>query len=146
MSSKIIYIFTIVILMSVSGCVGIGMIHSSYKTENISLCQPSDKKVTGCITQQELTPQKLLTLRGSPISDKIVQGYRNISYDNGVREWRGILIFVGLPIPLLAPVGRNTTSYIFDKDKLIEVGSTYSKESMVVCGLGGCPRYTMSSQ
>lgn len=73
-------------------------------------------------------------LWGDPISRIAENGKESLTYNRSI-AWRGVIIFLGLPIPLLIPVGHNKTTLIFENDHLVETTVEDGKESSAVCGI-----------
>jgi hypothetical protein len=55
-------------------------------------------------------------------------------YDQS-RAWRGIVVFVIFPIPLLVPLGHNEARFSFQKDHLVHVEYTENQLTAAICGL-----------
>lgn len=49
--------------------------------------------------------------------------------------WRGLVVFVVVPIPLMLPVGHNELILSFENDKLVEVSREYGQGNYAICGL-----------
>jgi hypothetical protein len=79
-----------------------------------------------------LTP--LDELWGSPKSDSIADDQRLIVYDRKL-AWRGLVIFVGLPIPLLVPLGHVEAKFYFRNEHLVRVESSENQLHAAICGL-----------
>lgn len=134
-------------LIALQGCVGAGTVTNHISSwdlghENIlglGLCPASyDKKITGCTMDkiQEMTPKKVSTIWGDPKSDKNTNGYREIIYNQNI-AWRGLIVFIGLPVPLLIPSGHNEARLLYKNDQLVHVDYTYGLMNAAVCGLHG---------
>jgi hypothetical protein len=131
------------ILLSISGCVGAGTVTGNPYVWDISdegdfgLCPISyEKMIVGCPKSkiQEITPQKLFEIWGSPKSDKVTHGYREIVYDQKL-AWRGLVIFVVIPIPLLIPLGHDEAKFLFKDEHLAHVEYMDNWLNAAVCGL-----------
>ena len=132
-----------------ASCVGAGVVTGlpivwdAKDPGTMALCPSSnDRAIVNCLrkpfrnapTVEEISPSKLIEMWGRPKSDDIVNGIRNIVYDRS-RAWRGIVIFVILPIPLLIPLGHNEARFSFENDHLVHVEYTDNWLTAAVCGL-----------
>ena len=71
---------------------------------------------------------------GTPKGDNIDNGHRVIIYNYGM-AWRGLIVFVGIPLPLVPPLGHNGSSFSFKDEHLVRVEYVYNRVSAAVCGL-----------
>ncbi len=118
------------IILMASGCVGAGTVTGNRlhvltnpDEHGYGFCPlRSPKAITNCSMAQAktITPEKLFALWGPPKSDKIVNGYREIVYNRDLK-WRGAVIFVIIPIPLLVPVGHNEFTFLYKEDEPVSV-------------------------
>ncbi len=56
-------------------------------------------------------------------------------------RWSGIVVAVGIPIPLLIPTGFETYSYTFKNDLLVEERVCYTRD--LSCGVGVRPGWML---
>jgi hypothetical protein len=92
------------------------------------------KPFRGATSVEEITPSKLIEMWGTPENDEVVNGIRNIVYDQS-RAWRGVVVFIIVPIPLLVPLGHNEAHFSFQNDQLVHVEYTENQLTAAVCGL-----------
>jgi hypothetical protein len=72
---------------------------------------------------QKTAPGNLLRMWGEPKTDKIKNGIREIT-SNQRFAWRSLIIFLGIPIPLLIPLGHDEAKFSFRNESLIHVEYT----------------------
>jgi hypothetical protein len=60
--------------------------------------------------------------------------YRIITYNYGL-AWRGLVVFFGIPLPLVVPLGHNESSFYFQGEHLIRVEYVYNWLDAAICGL-----------
>ena len=66
--------------------------------------------------------------------DTSSQGNQRWIYKNGIR-WNGIVVFLGIPIPLLIPVGRDYLAIEYSGDSVTAVDTvTNEVQSAAACG------------
>jgi hypothetical protein len=70
---------------------------------------------------------------GLPETDKVVNGLRIITYHQSL-AWRGLVVFVIVPIPLLVPLGHNEAQFSFQETRLVHVQYTENRLNAAVCG------------
>jgi hypothetical protein len=130
----------------VSGCVGIGPITTRVNVEHIS--PPTQRYVTACPKPQErgkvefcpaqtaasVTREQIQTLWGKPKETGSSDGHDFMTYNRDL-AWRGLMVFLIVPIPLLLPVGYNETTFFFEKERLVKVHSDDWKSDIALCGL-----------
>lgn len=109
---SIALIFTLI-----SGCVGLG----SYTKTQFRSSQPFSTVMNKPQNQLPINKIQLLAAWGEP-NAKRQEDYREVwTYaGKGDLAWRGIVIWVLLPIPLLLPVGNNDVEITFDKDGVLK--------------------------
>jgi hypothetical protein len=71
---------------------------------------------------------------GEPKKKGVKDGQEYWVYNDGL-AWRGLVIFVIIPIPLLAPVGHNEVTLHFEHEKLTRIDHEYGYGSYAICGL-----------
>jgi hypothetical protein len=115
-----------------SGCVGIGFVHSKVDEYDGFLLGPKPEVRGGGnvgITQADVKSQW-----GTP--DKIEDGatakQRWIYYDG--LSWAGVIPMIGIGIPLLVPSGRDYVEMVFDGDKAFRARRSRTGWSGFICG------------
>lgn len=109
----------------------------------MGLCPISyEKMIVGCPVKplpnatsvQEITPNKLIAMWGLPETDNVVNGLRIITFHQSL-AWRGLVVFVIVPIPLLVPLGHNEAQFSFQQGRLVHVRYTENSLNAAVCGV-----------
>lgn len=103
----------------------------------IPLCPNAyQKMITRCSKEQQekISPAKLIEMWGAPNSDAADNGSRELVYDQKL-AWRGVVVFLIIPIPLLIPMGHDEARFVFNKDRLVKVSYVDNFLSAAVCGL-----------
>ncbi len=109
-----------------SGCIGAGLLRetgNSIESEkgfvmvgkDIHPIDPHQKT-----SQEPVTEKILVSIFGQP--DKTFasdSGTKILRYNEDL-SWRGVVLFVGIPIPLALPVGRNHQEFYFKDGLLVE--------------------------
>lgn len=118
-------------LLTLIGCVGIQPITSTAKREH---GPPIGSKV-GDLAYREGVSTKSDVLRtwGEP-KRKYIEGDKEHWVYNRDLAWRGIVLWLVAPIPLLVPAGMNETTVQFDEEKVIKFWNEYGDDS----GAVGC--------
>ena len=135
-----------------SGCVGAGIVTGQVISWDASdglptgLCpSKSERSIVGCSFRRfnefsylidEVTPEKLLNWWGTPKSDSVVNDKRVIVYDRSL-AWRGAVMFLIIPVPLLIPLGHDEATFSFSNEHLVHVEYVENRLSAAVCGLHG---------
>jgi len=131
------------ISMGLSGCVGAGKVsgHPHEWDDNdqarFGLCPIEyDKTIVSCSKSriQEVTPDKLHKLWGAPKTVRIENGNRTVVYNQKL-AWRGVVVFVVAPVPLLVPLGHDEATFIFKNGKLSHVRYLDNELDAAICGL-----------
>jgi hypothetical protein len=91
--------------------------------------------IGGCsVAQAEATTPKMLSsLWGKAKIDTTTGRERTIVYDQKL-AWRGLVIFVLVPIPLLLPIGHDQAKFMFQDQHLVHVEYTDNGLDAAVCG------------
>ncbi|WP_332855373.1 hypothetical protein [Duganella sp. S19_KUP01_CR8] len=134
---------------SLSGCFGAGTVTEKtlgwYDNDagNMALCPTSyEKMIIACENKslpnqtgaKNIKPDTLIRMWGAPNSENVINGVRTLTYRHGL-AWRGLTVFVILPIPLLLPMGYNSAKFSFNNENLVHVEYTYNELDATVCGL-----------
>jgi hypothetical protein len=142
------------ILLSCSllaGCFGAGTVKRKNYTWDVKdpveygLCpiRSEEKTIVGCPVRPfsnavespgAITPDKLIDMWGQPDNERFERGFRTLTYRQGL-AWRGLTIFVIIPIPLLLPLGHNNAKLIFQSDRLVHVEYVDNELDAAICGL-----------
>ncbi len=69
---------------------------------------------------RDITPDKLVGMWGPPDDERIENGRHKLTYRDGL-AWRGLVVFVIAPIPLLAPLGPNDVTLAFPAAHSVQV-------------------------
>ena len=140
-SSRTLRVLSLVLtLLCLVGCVGMAPVTTETRTSR--MCPVFDQvgELRECIQgePQSVTVERVLTIWGQPASrGAAAQGQEHLVYDRSV-AWRGSIIFVVIPIPLLAPVGHNRTTLFFEQGVLVNTAYEYGQDHFVGCGVIGC--------
>lgn len=127
----------------VAGCVGAGTITTRSDTTEIGasswvrMCPTKEiGELTACKSEEArfLTVENFKSLWGEPKSYGSEEGQEYFVYNRSL-AWRGVLVFIIIPIPLLLPVGHNETTLFFEHGKLIRTIREEFKSNAAVCGL-----------
>ena len=81
----------------------------------------------------EVTPEKLLEWWGASKSDAVINGRRVIVYDRSL-AWRGAVIFLIIPLPLLIPLGHDEAKFVFKEERLVHVEYVEDRLTAAICG------------
>ena len=145
------YTWTLVVLISASltGCFGAGTVAGSTRSWDVNnpgesgLCPSNyEKMIVACPIKphpkarsvEDITPTRLIDLWGIPQSEQLKAGLRTLTYRHGL-AWRGITVFVIVPVPLLIPLGYNDAKFSFQNDHLVHVEYTENQLDAAICGL-----------
>lgn len=82
---------------------------------------------------QDITPIKLIAMWGLPETDNVINGLRIVTIHQSL-AWRGLFVFVIVPIPLLVPIGHNEARFSFQQVRLVHVQYTENRLNAAVCG------------
>jgi hypothetical protein len=129
-------------LLALSGCIGAGIVTQGVSSWNIgdngfSAPCPGEKAETTLCSQdkvRQMTPEIIAETWGVPKRDYVTNGQRLLVYNVGI-AWRGIVIFIGIPIPLLLPLGHNEATLYFQDGHLVKFEYGYNWLTAAVCGL-----------
>ena len=90
------------------------------------LCSTSDAAL--------VTKESVLARWGEPKTRDIREGKEFLLYNDGL-AWRGLVVMVIVPIPLMLPVGRNEVTLVFLNGRLVEVAKEGAGSSFgAACG------------
>ncbi len=126
-----------------SGCVGAGTVTTRQFPHKVAPggsnpCPKPDEtgEITWCeyAAAQAVTPDSVKAMWGEPKSDKVDGPHEELVYNRSV-AWRGATVFVGIAIPLVAPVGHNETTLDFTDGHLDQVIWERADSNDAVCGL-----------
>jgi len=125
------------------GCVGIGPITTRTGVEytrtwgTVRACPKPEERgeLQFCPgrTAASVTAEQVQTLWGKPKATGNSEGYDFMTYNRDL-AWRGLMVFLIFPIPLLLPVGYNETTLFFDQGRLVKVHSDYWRSDIALCG------------
>jgi hypothetical protein len=143
-------IILVLLIMSTSGCaiVGFGSIGDAEYTS------PQQNNPPYEIPNTDMTLSKrrwdkpfqlsdIETVWGKPAEIVVLNDTKRIIYNRGLR-WRGIVIGVGIVVPVAVPVGHKTIAFNFENDTLINWTvhkqhncMTYAGFTLIPAGLEG---------
>jgi hypothetical protein len=127
----------------VTGCVGAGTITTRSDTTEVGrttwarMCPSKDVgELMACKKEeaQSLTAESFSRVWGEPKYRGTKDSQEYWIYNRSV-AWRGLLVYVVFPIPLLLPVGHNETTLYFEHGKLIRTVREDFRSTSAVCGL-----------
>jgi len=128
------FISSLLILLNLTSCVGYGVLSGSK-----NICDPFDPK---CSPYSYRDKSDILEQLGNP--DKIFVDnnneywvyHKHCRYCPKQLAFRGIILGLIVPVPLVLPIGYNNVTFKFDKDKSIKT-VTYekTKDTAFLCGL-----------
>lgn len=139
----------LLVCCSLTACVGAGtvtgrtLIWDAKDSEQMGLCPIRyEKMIVDCPIKslpnvtgaRDITPEKLVDMWGPPDSEQIVSGRRTLTYRHGL-AWRGLVVFVVAPVPLLLPFGHNEAKFAFHDESLVHVEYTENQLDAAICGL-----------
>ncbi len=151
MPKKRIVVLVVSISLLVTGCVGAGPITTGTITQTVpiqTLGLPSAKfrfkvcphpreigELSYCkaAEAQSFTMERVLSMWGQPKSRGIKDGQEYLTYNRSV-AWRGLMVFIIIPIPLLFPIGHNQTTLFFEHNQLTRTTFEYGKSNIALCG------------
>ena len=133
----------ITVLFTLTGCVGAGVVkemESSTKSDvgyvltDHGHVAEYDVELFGA--RPLVTESSILESHGDPDGIKILDnGLKIYSYKTG-SSWRGVILFVVLPIPLVLPVGSDISEYYFNDGKMVEYHWKYGwLQNFATCGI-----------
>lgn len=126
---------TIILALFLSACIGAGPVTTtvasgsscpSKEVGHLVACPPKD--IEG------VTRGDVLTMWGKPKSSGKDGAQEYLIYNKDI-AWRGLLVFVLVPIPLMLPVGHNQTTLFFENDHLVRSTSEYGQAHIALCGM-----------
>jgi hypothetical protein len=103
----------------------------------MGFCPSTQKEqIVACRLSQvaKITPARLIEMWRTPKKDNVENDYRIITYNYGL-AWRGLVVFFGIPLPLVVPLGHNESSFYFQGEHLIRVEYVYNWLDAAICGL-----------
>ena len=133
---RLIILLTAVFLLS--GCVGVGvMTMHNPDTELDSLEFKLGEK--GFLNphvreSQKYTKEDVLVLWGEPDSKAVDGAVEEWRYNREGLAWAGLIPVVIIPIPLVAPVGKNGVVLSFNGNELIKAKENNREGGMAMCG------------
>lgn len=122
--------------LALSGCVGVITIHNPtthYDAASIKLggkgycCSGVNDPVS--------TKAEIIQSWGQPDKQWTKGNSEMWQYFRDGLSWAGIMPVLVIPVPLLVPTGRHSTTFIFTDDKLTSVEVVDGKMFMALCGL-----------
>jgi hypothetical protein len=135
--------------LSLTACIGAGtvtgrtFIWDAKESKESGLCPIEyEKMIVDCPIKsfphvtgsEDITPDKLINMWGAPDNLRVEHGRRTLTYRHGL-AWRGLVLFLIAPVPLLAPLGHNEASLTFEDKRLIHVEYTDNRLDAAICGL-----------
>ena len=132
-----------------SACFGAGTVTGKIQTWDVNdsarfgLCPIAHEKmivpcpvepIANTMSPIEITPEILVGIWGQPNKQKLEDGVRILIYRHGI-AWRGLTVFVVVPLPLLLPLGHNDAIFKFRNNRLVRVEYTYNELDAAICGL-----------
>jgi len=125
-----------------TGCVGVGFI-----SERVTVWKPDagfgiENGLVGKYDSKRsdrqiiVTETALINALGQPNSIKLLEnGFKVYSYEIG-SSWKGVVLFLVIPIPLALPVGTESVEYHFFNGKMIELHRRYGwLQDISTCGV-----------
>ena len=139
------FLFPIFIALLLVGCVGGGPVVTKTSTtevvrtghSNIKYCIANEiGRLLMCYKGQEpfTTTEQFISVWGKPKSHEVKDGQDYLTYNTDL-AWRGLVIFVIIPIPLLLPVGHNEMHLVFEHNQLVRVEKEFGQGNYAICGL-----------
>jgi len=132
-------ILFIVFILSfiLQGCVGGMYLHEkseTYKADNFFLEDVNVCELTRAKRREENDRDYLRHSCDTPTSIEIIEE-KEIWLYQGSNGWSGIVAFLIIPIPLIAPSGHLDVVIKFKNGNLTEVEKQYSSGTYAICGL-----------
>ena len=135
-------IVVLILLVPLISCVGAGLITSVHVEEQFNdkkwQC-PSPNNV-GVLYNCDpdainvVTVNKINNLWGKPVNQYTIGSRQHLVYNRDV-SWRGFVLYIVFPIPLVVPTGLNETTLIFENNILVDATSERGVENNAICGL-----------
>ncbi len=138
-------LFPIFTSFFLAGCVGVGPVVTKTSTTKVAIpaapygnpCPTKEIGVFSTCKQREggaTTIEDIRAIWGEPKSRDVKDGQDRLTYNRDI-AWRGLVVFVIVPIPLMLPVGHNEITLTFENDKLSQISSEYGEGNYAICGL-----------
>jgi len=112
------------------GCVGISTFVSDKK---IVPFNPELKKGTIYGNPKQYSKNEVLSLWGQPSKVSFENNKESWVYKNRI-GWNGIILWVGIPVPLFVPIGSRDTTIFFENNLTKNTIYEYARESGAICG------------
>ncbi|MGB6221824.1 hypothetical protein [Haloferula sp.] len=108
--------FTLIALMSLNSCVGVGIVKGEKKEHSSFGVTKTKSKASRRIVAQEgganPSREEIRSKWGAPDRQDLRDGGELWSYDSGLAV-RGAIPMLGIGIPLIIPVGKNSYEFSF---------------------------------
>ncbi|WP_299263939.1 hypothetical protein [uncultured Psychrosphaera sp.] len=132
---RIRLVITLLLLFSLSGCVGLGAI--SMKAERLTIDSPTISKEKGRFkkTTQKTSVNKLIEYWGQPDSKEISEELNTEKWDYHFKEAnKGFFaMLVIIPIPILLDDGIQKVTFLIKNDQVIMAELRYQSETGALC-------------
>jgi len=135
-------IFTIIILLLLTSCVGIGVFHKSNKLKNdvfpfgFECFKDNNKNYKHCFPRS-VRKKDLIKKLGAPYySEKVGENEEKLVYKSGF-GWSGINIMLGIPIPIGIPTYKKNKYFYFKNDDLLKAQEECPELFGIWCGFSG---------
>ncbi len=133
-TSNILFLF--IFTLSISSCVGGGVI---YPGEKRAMESPSVSSIKGRYSSSQnqknnLTCQNIQEKWGAPDNIELIEDLEVLTYKNGL-VWAGVLPFIVIPIPMAIPIGQETTIIECKNNIAIRAYGTETKTKQAYCGV-----------
>ena len=83
---------------------------------------------------QNYTKQEVLEVWGQPESKETEGLFEKWRYNQDSLAWAGVIPMFIVPIPLVAPVGKNGVVLTFEGDSLVKASEEYRDGGVAMCG------------
>ena len=135
-----IMILTLVIIvlalstLSMQGCVGGSVIGNQTATRKNPVISSSKGRIADMVVAKTpISVTKLLDYWGSPDrTERISLTREKWTYNSGFR-FNGLILMVGLPIPLCVPVGQNYIAFTIENGNVIFAEAKHSQYYGIFC-------------
>ena len=122
------------LILEMTGCVGIGNIVSEEKNVQFN---PALKEgtISSSIKPKHFTKEDLTSLWGEPSQQIVADDGREGWVYNNRMAWGGAIVWVIIPVPLVAPIGYRSTTVYFDNNMTNDALYEYSRTPTKMCSL-----------
>jgi hypothetical protein len=127
-----IIISYLIVGMILTGCIGITTIETDNKVVPFN---PELKEGTINGYSKGYSREEVLALWGKPDKKVISNDALEVWVYNNRLAWGGVIIWLGIPIPLTLPIGYRSTIVYFDNNSTKKADYEYARTPTAMCSL-----------